>query len=209
MSASGSCYQPGKTLTNQILTLDPTELSSFVNYVTSACIISPLTVDKKVVQQTDCHTHATYGARSFNFADLQGPLPPRVAWHGNKAEGRSEDANFIIENQYFPDIILPDQVLYLEPLWASCYPFGDAARTFTSPKARSRGVWDPPITLDGTTFLAAASIPAHRGNGAQTTVTPLPGPTPVRPKGPATKNTAVLADFAREIAAVKLLNAPS
>lgn len=35
MSASGRCYQPGKTITDYILTLDPTELSSMVNWAVS------------------------------------------------------------------------------------------------------------------------------------------------------------------------------
>jgi hypothetical protein len=183
MSAGVGCYhQPGKTLTNHILTLDPTELSSMVTWVGSTCKVNSLFIDGKFVSSTDCGNDRSIIARPFTLADLQGPLPPRAAFFGGKLDDMDQSANFIIENRYFPDIVLPNQVTELEPLWASCSPFGDASGTF---KSRNHlGVWDPPMTLAGTISLAAASIPAHRGkNDAQITQTPLPGPMPARPNG--------------------------
>lgn len=134
MSASGSCYQPGKTVRNHILTLDATDLHSEVAYRSSTCTTATELYEGDASLRTICNDYAIYTTRPFNLADLEGSLPVRAAHLGAAHVDRAEDSIKIIENDYHPKVALPKQVTELEPIWASCYPFGDASGSYKTPK---------------------------------------------------------------------------
>lgn len=106
------------------------------------------------------------------------------------------ESRYVIEDDYFPEIALPGQVTKLEPMCASCYPFGEAGEKFTS--SIGKGIWDPAIVLADTRSLAAATISVHGENRAYATVPALPGLVPPHLNSPTTKNMADSVGSSRE-----------
>jgi len=122
ISASGKCKHPGSLLTNGILTLHPSELSS---------VVSSFTACPKSWDSTAVCTFKTM--RNFNLLDLHGPVPANAYFQGRKSlftssalgEYEPECSSAICENKYYPTIALPWQVVKSEPAFASCFPFYD------------------------------------------------------------------------------------
>lgn len=177
------------------------DLMSEVAYKSIDCTTATELYAGDISLRTLCNDYHTYTTRPFNLADLEGPLPIRAAQMGGSHADMVEGWDYIIENDYHPKIALPKQVTELEPIWASCYPFGESGTTFSTPK--EQGIWDPPIRLDSVASLAPISITVHGGQGAHATTTALPGLLPARPNSPMTKQTVSAADFARETEVAK------
>jgi hypothetical protein len=142
------------TYTNQILTLDASDLST---------------------QVYRCSHHCNWVPRSFNFADLQGPVPASVYFaSGDGALFNGHLHKTIVDGNYYPILSLPRAITNIAPdMFASCtvrynskpinvtYNGEDKNPSTTIFQSSHPGIWDPPVKLQpilGT--LAAPSLPA-------------------------------------------------
>jgi hypothetical protein len=115
-----------------------------------------------------------------DFADFQGP--PSFSAYELLADGPLKIANgfwpdechfskTICEDLFFPRIALPTMIYEIEPAWTSC-------------EQTPRWVWDPPIVMTGTPYVATASVTVKsRVTTPQDDATAAPGPRFPSPNG--------------------------
>jgi hypothetical protein len=154
------CSGIGRILRDQIITLRPDQLSSYVFADYTSKIDSTMLAELKAVY---------YSTRSFNLADLEGPVPA-AAYGGSFNDRTCSDLGDLdschqnilgepIDGAYNPIVPLPQPVRSLDSVFESCFPFS-IPKYYSSFKdqPQERGVWDPPIALTPTNALAQPTI---------------------------------------------------
>jgi hypothetical protein len=154
------CSGTGRVLRDQIVTLHPDQLSSYVFADYTSKIDSTMLGELKGVY---------YSTRSFNLADLEGPVPA-AAYGGTFNEKVCSDLGDInschqkpladpIDGAYNPIVPLPQSVRSLDPVFENCFPFS-IPKYYSSFKdqPQEKGVWDPPIALTPTAALAQVTV---------------------------------------------------
>lgn len=107
----------------------------------------------------------TYLPYSFNYADLNQPVP-WSAWNGLSQCNEFGACATITDDAYRPILEVPSQIRALDPLWASC------ALDFN-------GLYDPPVRLTAESTIASPTV------GWQSP-TPAPSPLPQNTPAPST-----------------------
>jgi hypothetical protein len=176
--ATATCSEPGRTFTNGIITLRPDELSSVVGKEYISCIKTSFNAEYNT---TVCGERYELTARSFNLADLQGPVPAAAYYQGFTtpcSNSYSDDRALtdenradvpcvftdrpIFNNEYYPTVALPDMIRGLDVAFEKCHPF--VSRNIQR-RSYQFGVWDPPITLQPITVMATPTLTLSRNSG--------------------------------------------
>jgi hypothetical protein len=168
--SSGPCQGIGHIHTNQMLTLHPSELSSYVyadyKYSTGSDVLNEV----KAIY---------YSTRAFNLADLQGPVPA-AAYDGTFNERNCSifmDMNSchkarvdeVVDGAYNPIVSMPQMIKSMDPAFEKAFPFS-MPKYYASFKdaPQERGIWDPPIVLTPTAALARPTIKGFETPGPKT-----------------------------------------
>ncbi|KAK5110803.1 hypothetical protein LTR62_005514 [Meristemomyces frigidus] len=189
MSATRACgYEGG--IAGQVGTTD--------TLVTTAYVGSTYTNGVIELPSTDLYSGCGYSlfydpvAYSFNFADLNQPIPASaflcqpacfedvaypesiLQW-GDYINGRAAQPGFcsvILEDQYRPNLLVPPQARTLDPEWSSCV-------------LKLEGLFDPPVALQQQVSAAAPTVPA-----GPTTTSASPASAPTTKDAPRTSAAA-------------------
>ena len=146
------------------------------------------------------YTLPYWNTRSFNLADLQGPLPA-AAYRGFTG-AFDESPGTIIDGAYRPLVSMPEAIRNLDPAFSNCYPF--STPRFYSSYSNSNlrlpsgvpipgvpphpALWDPPIALIPTVFIptpVATPFPAESAMPAMTATPGLVATPAATPSSPA------------------------
>jgi hypothetical protein len=168
--AFGCVWPPFSTREHLILTLAPGVLQSLV-------------LDEPGGEPTTL---------TFNFQDLQPPVPAKAYqgtdfWMGDWLDDGRSPAEFdrisfgaIKEGQYMPRIVLPQELMAVDPLYSKCRPYGGRNSGIYSGLGLDKNkwlvAWDPPVALTGT---VVTSLPAAEYTPVQTRKSDLPRSTAV------------------------------
>jgi hypothetical protein len=153
------------------------------------CSSDILDYTTKVVTETRCWPEYKQTIRSFNLADLHGPIPSSAYFGAQSISPNfgpdlqrtptreSPCSTAICEDQYFPTIALPSILTKLEPAFISCFPFLQNEKDWPVNMTQIHGGWDPAIVLDRTTVVLPSINPvtAHY-KPLEATPAVLPGP---------------------------------
>ena len=149
--AANSCGLVGKNYSGAILSLSPNAVSSIRGY------------------------HGIEGVRLINYADYNTPIAPS-AWLGQGRCINPVNCLPIVDDEFRPILVVPEQVRALDHAWATCLL--DFQGSYDPPRALSpvQALASTTSTLDPHTKPAAplAPIPAPASSTVQTVAVSLP-----------------------------------
>jgi hypothetical protein len=171
----------GKAFSSDVLAIQPGQLSSVVNrYINyrngSGRALVEAFQSETAFLVSSLLEEVVYETRSFNFADLEGPVPPAAWLQGNihRCFEQEWECKTIADSIYNPNIYLPLEIYRsLDPAWSACLP-------------GPSGFVDPPKRFTEVPFLQTPTIAVLNPVITPTAVA-IVGGLPVRPTPTATK----------------------
>lgn len=176
LAAASDYHGCGRAFSSTFLPLDPEQVSS----IRFSMIDNGNTTDYFTFEEGTTTVYETMTMKNFtiaptasvpvNFADFMGAVPA-AAWNAQYWQAYSTGMGLmtdavISDASYSPQIVLPEQVRSMDPLWSNC-------------EIHINGISDPPVALSAASSIVVPELPTF------TTTIDVPGPsgTPAEPAG--------------------------